>query len=74
MFIKDSVSLKEFNLITQIVEGLAYTKDSIKANGTINIRQLSKEISISKKIIKSRLKKLKELLEKDRKFFFNFVK
>lgn len=74
MFIEDTVTLKELNLITQIVEGLAYTKDSIKANGTINIRQLSKEISISERVIKSRLKKLNELLEKDKIFLFNFVK
>ncbi|WP_346913397.1 hypothetical protein [Clostridium sp.] len=59
MFIEDSVTLEEFNLITQIVEGLAYTEDSIFANGTINIRQLSKEISISEKVIKIRLKRLK---------------
>ncbi|WP_027634059.1 hypothetical protein [Clostridium hydrogeniformans] len=72
--IEDSVPLEEFNLITQIVEGLAYTKDSIFANKAINIRQLSKEIGISEKVIKSRLKKLKELLEKDKKFLFNFVK
>lgn len=68
MSIEDSVTLDEFNLITQIVEGLAYTKDSVFANGTINIRELSKEISISEKVIKSRLKRLKELLEKDKKF------
>lgn len=74
MFIEDSVTLKEFNLITQIVEGLAYTKDSIKANGTINIRELSKEISISEKVIRSKLKRLKELLKKDKIFLFNFVK
>lgn len=74
MSIEDSVTLDEFNLITQIVEGLAYTKDSAFANGTINIRELSKEISISEKVIKNRLKRLKELLEKDKKFLFNFVK
>jgi len=74
MVIEDSVTLIEFNLITQIVEGLAYTKDSIKANGTINIRELSKEISLSEKVIKSRLKKLKELLEKDKNLLFNFIK
>lgn len=72
--IEDSVTLEEFNLLTQIVEGLAYTKDSIFANKAINIRQLAKEIGISEKVIKSRLKKLKELLEKDKKFLFNFVK
>ncbi|WP_055666903.1 hypothetical protein [Desnuesiella massiliensis] len=74
MSIEDSVSLGEFNLITQIVEGLAYTKDSVKVNGTINIRKLSKEISISEKVIKSKLAKLKVLLEKDKKLFYNFVK
>jgi hypothetical protein len=68
------VTLKEFNLLTQIVEGLAYTKDSIFANNAINIRQLAKEIGISEKVIKSRLAKLKELLEKDKKLLFNFVK
>ncbi len=74
MSIEDSIALEEFNLITQIVEGLAYTKDSIFANGTINIRKLSKEISISEKVIKSRLAKLKELLGKDKKLLFNFIK
>lgn len=74
MSIEDSVTLEEFNLISQIVEGLAYTKDSILANRTINIRQLSKEINISEKVINRRLKKLKELLEKDKKILFNFVK
>jgi len=74
MFIENSVTLDEFNLITQIIEGLAYTKDSVFANGTINIRELSKEISISEKVIKSRLKRLKELLGKDKKLLFNFVK
>ncbi len=74
MSIEDSVPLEEFILITQIVEGLAYTKDSIFANKAINIRQVSMEIGISEKVIKSRLKKLKELLEKDKKLLFNFVK
>ncbi|WP_346848641.1 hypothetical protein [uncultured Clostridium sp.] len=74
MSIEDSVTLEEFNLITQIVEGLAYTEDSIFANKTINIRQFSKEIGISEKVIKSRLAKLKELLVKDKKVLFNFVK
>lgn len=73
MSIEDSITLNEFNLMSQIVEGLTYTKDSIFANGNINIRELSKEISISEKVIKSRLKELKELLEKDKKFLFNFV-
>jgi hypothetical protein len=67
--IEDSVPFEEFNLITQIVEGLAYTEDSIFTNKTINIRQLSKEIGISTKVINSGLAKLRGLLEKDKKLY-----
>jgi len=49
MLIENSVTLKEFNLITQIVEGLAYTKYSIFNKNTINIRHYPMKLVLVRK-------------------------